>query len=1126
MEVKILEKFIENELANHQSGLDNIDELEKKFRQLINKFKTSDINSVDFFRNIKSAFFETINKEDDLPNAGEFKLKTDICCENNTLNDKFFYDVIKFKEIVEYLDQNDADDENLRESLCLLEGEPTEMFEKYKERGDEYFEVARDYAKCLQGKYDELKAKKESQMKNLRKYELENQMIAFSLQAYENYKQACSVADRLENMEAQISLRSRLIDCLINSGHYFEAQFIKISQLILIKIKNGTKSQYECSANDLRHIKNLICCKYSLSELENLELRMDSKNEENNFYLTPSRTNLANLQVPVRHLMYQAKIRNSLSIFKASACKVIKTMLFIFVLSLFSILFEKFEFIIFWFDSFSIFVTFAMLIILILCFEVFFYVKNQSKSIKKLKTNINNRLRFNKDLECAFKQFQRGKYNEFLKNFMQSIDEGIEPKKIVQTLLKLEMSPDNIAFLLCLVSEALFLSNESNSSNKVHDVLNELVVNEDLIKNAFELDRQFDLYIAEKSVRYGKNHHIKTKEEYVLLEERRNDALNFGSFSGRLDDLRSIAKSNLIIMQLKNVTKANEINKCLKELSVPSNEFINNKKQISRLQFLRWIFKPNNTILPCLASVQNSKKLNAVNSSKQSGFYQISLYETYLENLLLKELNDERRVYVLNKKGHFLYAKAETLSSPSESFLYFRKAYITHLKSYALEKVNNKDAAIGILKGSLKLNRFGQTLTHFNEFFINNYEFYSRFYEIWLCAGIACYKRNKLDIAKTYLVKADEMKSTHITQRYLQIVLNMIQKKKEQKTAKDVVTFYTGTQANFLYLHVKNSQYNSEAKPKYKIVSIDGGGVRGVIPAMLLSEVERRTHKPLASLVDLFAGTSTGAMICACLTMSKQPGSTLPLFYASDTINFYVNKAYKIFKNPLNFFQPQYYKYKYADSNRKSVLTEIFTLDGKERFMNETLTDLYIPAMNASNTSLIHEFTKYNSSRYLAENYSIVDVLMATSAAPVYFKPYTIESTKQTFIDGGLITTSPARRAYEYAICKRQVDPRDIFTFSLGTGDFLDSSLDREQPKSLYYWMRNIAKTIISGGGYDVDYSMRNLLGERYQRWQIFFEQPIQLDNHTRIPVMLDMCNQFIEENDDAINEIVKIFDE
>src|SRR5919198_1588171 len=68
-----------------------------------------------------------------------------------------------------------------------------------------------------------------------------------------------------------------------------------------------------------------------------------------------------------------------------------------------------------------------------------------------------------------------------------------------------------------------------------------------------------------------------------------------------------------------------------------------------------------------------------------------------------------------------------------------------------------------------------------------------------------------------------------------------------------------------------------------KVLAIDGGGIRGLIPALVLAEIERRTGRRTASLFDLVAGTSTGAIIACALTRpGAMPAAEAAALYEQD----------------------------------------------------------------------------------------------------------------------------------------------------------------------------------------------------------------------------------------------------
>src|SRR5271170_6477506 len=94
----------------------------------------------------------------------------------------------------------------------------------------------------------------------------------------------------------------------------------------------------------------------------------------------------------------------------------------------------------------------------------------------------------------------------------------------------------------------------------------------------------------------------------------------------------------------------------------------------------------------------------------------------------------------------------------------------------------------------------------------------------------------------------------------------------------------------------------------WRILSIDGGGTRGIIPATILASIEERTGKPISQLFDLIAGTSTGGILALGLT--KPDSSGRPSFSAQDLCNLYEEEIPNIFLNPQswwgNLLTPKY----------------------------------------------------------------------------------------------------------------------------------------------------------------------------------------------------------------------------
>jgi patatin-like phospholipase/acyl hydrolase len=84
-----------------------------------------------------------------------------------------------------------------------------------------------------------------------------------------------------------------------------------------------------------------------------------------------------------------------------------------------------------------------------------------------------------------------------------------------------------------------------------------------------------------------------------------------------------------------------------------------------------------------------------------------------------------------------------------------------------------------------------------------------------------------------------------------------------------------------------------------KILSIDSGGIRGIIPAIILAEIEDRAGQPICELFDFFAGTSAGGMLVLGLTCPESYRPNHPSFCASEIVGIFYEWGHCVFKKRL-----------------------------------------------------------------------------------------------------------------------------------------------------------------------------------------------------------------------------------
>ena len=264
-----------------------------------------------------------------------------------------------------------------------------------------------------------------------------------------------------------------------------------------------------------------------------------------------------------------------------------------------------------------------------------------------------------------------------------------------------------------------------------------------------------------------------------------------------------------------------------------------------------------------------------------------------------------------------------------------------------------------------------------------------------------------------------------------------------------------------------------------KILSIDGGGIRGLIPALLLSVIEKKTQKKIYELFDFFAGTSTGGILSLLL---NKPNPVL----AEKLIELYTNDgAERIFKK--NFLTPTNYLFKGEKYDRKGI--ESVLAEKLENYkLSDALKPVLVPSyeMESRNTVFFNNYDDRYKDIYLK------DVARATSAAPTIFEPFKIEG-QGTFIDGGVAVNNPAMSAYVEILKlleKNNIDPsgKKIMVVSLGTGT-ATSSLCYEKIKDwnpLQWVSGPLISTFFDGNSHTVEYQLRKILPQDcYYRFQL-----------------------------------------
>lgn len=314
-----------------------------------------------------------------------------------------------------------------------------------------------------------------------------------------------------------------------------------------------------------------------------------------------------------------------------------------------------------------------------------------------------------------------------------------------------------------------------------------------------------------------------------------------------------------------------------------------------------------------------------------------------------------------------------------------------------------------------------------------------------------------------------------------------------------------------------------------KILSIDGGGIRGVIPAVVLAEIESRVKRPIAKLFDLIAGTSTGGILALGLTIPKSPGA--PLYAAKQLVDMYEREGRSIFSRSLwhrlascgNLVHE-----KYPCAGIEQVLFEYF---GDSR-LRDAAVDVLIASYEIER-SLPFFFRSAMARRRPDYDFPARDVARSTSAAPTYFQPMKLptgtNSDHYTLIDGGVFANNPAACALVEALTSHPGAER-LFVVSLGTGE-LNYSFPYDSAKSwgLVKWAVPVLDIVFDGVSKTVDYQLRQLLPDVPGACQRYFRLQTTLDgrsnrmdnaNPANITALKALAYELIEKKSDEVDAI------
>lgn len=279
-----------------------------------------------------------------------------------------------------------------------------------------------------------------------------------------------------------------------------------------------------------------------------------------------------------------------------------------------------------------------------------------------------------------------------------------------------------------------------------------------------------------------------------------------------------------------------------------------------------------------------------------------------------------------------------------------------------------------------------------------------------------------------------------------------------------------------------------------KILSIDGGGIRGILPGILLSSLEKKLQQKtnnsnarLADFFHLFAGTSTGGIL-TCLYLCPN-SSNRPAFTAEEAVNLYLENGTAIFSK----------SFSRKIKSLFGILDESFDVKNLEtclkkyfagRHLAESLRHSIITSYDIQHRTPFF-FRPRKAKENPDYNFPLWQVARATSAAPTYFEPalaHSFQGNDFPLVDGGVFANNPtlcayaeARQVFESAIEERRragkfASAAEMFILSIGTGSVkVPYAYEKAKGWGLAGWARPVIDVMMSGVSDTVDFQLRQI---------------------------------------------------
>lgn len=283
----------------------------------------------------------------------------------------------------------------------------------------------------------------------------------------------------------------------------------------------------------------------------------------------------------------------------------------------------------------------------------------------------------------------------------------------------------------------------------------------------------------------------------------------------------------------------------------------------------------------------------------------------------------------------------------------------------------------------------------------------------------------------------------------------------------------------------------------FRIISFDGGGIRGALSTRILKRICNK-YPDLLRRTDLFAGTSTGSLIALGLASGKD-ANYIDSLYNYETIKVIFTPSH------LNLFRP-----KFNNKNLKNIVSSVFS---ESLVLGDLKKYVFVPSFSIKGFSSDNWQSVFFNNLSHGSTYSskVIDVAMASSAAPTYFPSY------KNFIDGGVIANNPAAASMIYAM--KTLKPKHALTdfriLSIGTGMTLNQIKSNTSSWGAFQWILGpmcdvkapLVSILLNANPLEDLYCME-LLGSNYLRINPILKYKIPMDDYEKVPLIKNSVDE------------------